>query len=140
MAFVESDRVQIRHFLGFSALFQQADPRLENAITAVQGPPNGTRPDSSTEAQVLALVTSLISIETKLSALWDQAVAVQVDEIRVDVARGRAMLCMEGRRLVAGLEAALGTHKRRDIFSSGASNPDGDAFGDFAYGIRGRNW
>jgi hypothetical protein len=137
MAFVEADRVAIRHFLCFSAIFLQADPRLENAITSVQATVDGgTRPTSDTELAIKAIVVSLVSVETKLANLWDQAQVTSVDEIKMDTYRGRAMLCAEGRRLVRGLEAALATHKRGDIFGSGTSNPTGDAFAEITTGKR----
>ncbi len=57
MAFAELDRVYIRKFLGFSAIFLQGDPRLENAITAIQSSADGgSRPDSSSENAVKALL------------------------------------------------------------------------------------
>lgn len=57
MSFQETDRVWIRHFLGYSALFLQADPRLENAITSIQAvAENGQRPDASSENFVKGLL------------------------------------------------------------------------------------
>ncbi len=139
MSFTETDRTNVRHFLCFSAIFQQADPRLENAITAVQATSDGgTRPDNSTELAIKATIVNLQAIEASLLALWPQAQVTVVDEVKLDAYRGRALLCAEGRRLVRGLEAALGTHKRGDIFGSGASNPTGDAFADIYTG--GRRW
>jgi hypothetical protein len=50
MSYAEVDRAYIRHFVGFGAIFLQAEPRLENAITATQSTSDGgARPDSSTE-------------------------------------------------------------------------------------------
>ena len=49
----ELDRTWIRHFAGFSAIFLQAYPRLEAAITASQSiADGGSRPDSSGENMV----------------------------------------------------------------------------------------
>ncbi len=57
MSFSELDRTYIRRFVGFGAIFVQAEPRLENAITAVQSTADGgTRPDASTENQIKAYV------------------------------------------------------------------------------------
>ena len=64
MAFAESDRVYIRHFLGFPALFLQADPRLEAAVTAVQALPQGARPDSSTENAIKGLIYGVAAVTT----------------------------------------------------------------------------
>ena len=60
MAWAEADRAVIRHYLGFSALFLQADPRLEAAIGAVQSlADGGTRPDNSTELQIRGWLAKL---------------------------------------------------------------------------------
>jgi len=57
MAFSETDRTWIRRYLGYSGIWLQAEPRLENAITAVQSlADNGTRPDASTENNVKGIV------------------------------------------------------------------------------------
>lgn len=48
--FSELDRSGIRWALGYSAIFLQADPSLENALTAVQSVADGgSRPDSNEE-------------------------------------------------------------------------------------------
>jgi hypothetical protein len=50
VSYSEVDRSWIRHFVGFGAIYLQAEPRLENAITATQSLADlGSRPDSSTE-------------------------------------------------------------------------------------------
>jgi hypothetical protein len=120
MAFTESNRVDIRRLLGFSANFVQADPRLENAITSVQAiSDGGTRPDNSTELAVKSFVTSLQTLETKLASFWDTATVGSVDEIKIDAARGSFFLRSEGRRLVTNLSVLLGLRgPRRDIFSA----------------------
>lgn len=57
MAYAELDRVYLRHFVGFGAIFMQAEPRLENAITATQSVADGgARPDSSTENFIKGLI------------------------------------------------------------------------------------
>ena len=57
MAFAETDRVWIRHFLGFSATFVQAEPLLEGAITAVQSTADGgSRADATTENYIKSVV------------------------------------------------------------------------------------
>jgi len=57
MAYSEQDRTIIRHFLGYPAIFLQAEPRLEAAITATQSVADGGgRPDSNTENYILGLV------------------------------------------------------------------------------------
>lgn len=57
MAFSETDRTWIRRYVGYGAIFIQAEPRLENAITATQSVADGgARPDASTENNIKGLV------------------------------------------------------------------------------------
>ncbi len=138
MAFIESDRVALRHFLGFSAIFLQADSRLESAISSVQSiADGGTRPTNDTELAIKAMVVNLFALEKQMMCLWAQASVSKADEITIDAYRGRQMLCAEGRRLVRGLEVALATRRRGDVFGQGHSHPNGDAFDAFTAGP---NW
>lgn len=118
MAWTEADRVKIRHYLGFAAIFLQADPRLESAITAVQSVADGgARPDNSTELHIRQILAKLAKVEEELEKLWPQMQAGVIDELKVDAVRATVMLRSEGRRLVHGLAAALSTSPRRDVFS-----------------------
>src|SRR6185312_3737480 len=55
--YLEQDRVWIRHYVGFGAIYLQAEPRLESAITATQSiADGGSRPDSSTENYIKSLI------------------------------------------------------------------------------------
>jgi hypothetical protein len=133
MSFSESDRVQVRHFLGFGAMFLQADPRLENAITAVQSVADGgTRPDNSTELLIKGLVTDCQTIEGALKALWNRVYVTSVtgtDGAQLDTFKGMVQLRSEGRRLVNGICRAMGLKgPRSDAFAAATPNPDGDPF------------
>ena len=126
MAWSEADRATLRHYLGFPALFHQAEPRLENAIRSVQGEADGgTRPDNSTEMQIRGWLAQLARVEAQLEEVWDEAEALKVDELGIDPARALALLRMEGRRVVGNLARALGTVPRHDVFSSPAFGDDG---------------
>ena len=140
MAWTESDRATIRHYLGFAAIFLQADPRLELAISSVQSSsdPGGTRPDNSTETQIRGWLADLATVDSNLKNLWSKSLALKVDELSVDPVRGMIMLRMEGRRLVNNIATALSTRPRRDVFSSISSNFDGDTFEDLYEGSYGR--
>ena len=130
MAWTEADRVLLRHYLGFSAIFLQADPRLEQAITAVQATsvPGGTRPDDSTERQIRRWLGQLAKIEARLEEIWDEAEALKVEGLGVDPYRAMALLRAEGRRVVAGIGRALATRPAHDVFSSAAPDADGPTF------------
>lgn len=122
MAFLESDRVQIRMFLGYSALYLQADPRLESAITAIQSTTDGgTRPDSSSETQAKSLITSLQGIDTSLNTLDTFLGAVKADEATLSTVREDMRLRMKGRALVHRLGRIFDTRPRADIFGPAES-------------------
>jgi hypothetical protein len=130
MAWIEADRALLRHYLGFSAIFLQADPRLEQAITSVQSQavPGGTRPDDSTERQIRGWLAQLAKIERRLEEVWDEAEALKVSDLGVDPYRAVALLRSEGRRIVAGIARALATRPVHDVFSSAAPDPEGATF------------
>ncbi|HEY1697978.1 MAG TPA: hypothetical protein VGG39_37720 [Polyangiaceae bacterium] len=131
MAWTEADRATIRSYLGFPALFLQADPRLEAAMTAVLAiADNGTRPDNSTELQIRGWLAQLASIETRLESLWDEAEALKVDELGVDPMRAMVMLRAEGRRIVGRVARALGTSPRHDVFTGAEPKPHGSPYPD----------
>jgi hypothetical protein len=130
MAWSEADRATLRHYLGFPALFHQAEPRLENAIRSVQSEADGgTRPDNSTEMQIRGWLAQLARVEARLEEVWDEAEALKVDELGIDPARALALLRSEGRRVVGNLARALGTVPRHDVFSC----PDFNAHGTFEF-------
>jgi hypothetical protein len=131
MAWTEADRATIRSYLGFPALFLQADPRLEAAMTAVQSEADGgVRLDGSTETQIRVWLTQLAKVESRLEELWDEAEALKVDELGVDPMRAMALLRAEGRRVVGRIARALGTAPRHDVFTGAEPNPHGSPYAD----------
>lgn len=129
MAWTEADRATLRSYLGFPALFLQADPRLEAAMTAVLAQADhGTRPDDSTELQIRGWLAQLAKIESRLQDLWDEAEALKVDELGIDPMRALALLRAEGRRIVGRIARALGTAPRHDVFSGAESRPHGSPY------------
>lgn len=158
MSFSEVDRVWIRHFGGWGAVFSQADPRLEGSVTGIQSVADGgSRPDSSSENYVKSCiygsaanagtsgvtigsaaqnvvfatpaVRGLIQIEQQIAALDILNGAAEVDEVKVDSAREMIRQRMEGRRLVYAMCRMLGMKGPRvDVFSSGVTTEDSDPF------------
>jgi|ERR1041385_3464732 hypothetical protein len=132
--FAESDRVKIRKWLGFSAIFLQADPVLENAITSVQAiADGGSRPNDSTVVAIKDYLTKLDSIESQWMLLTTEGgmQGGQVDELKIDPLRGLQGLCKIGRMYVGFIADALATRPHRDVFvapqlmsSGGYSQPD----------------
>lgn len=140
MAFLESDRVQFRYFLGWANIFLQADPRMEAAISTIQAvqdmqaaaafgydpgtvtpDPNavgGTRPDSSAENQAKFVISQLIAVDAAIVNLATMQGAGQVGEIKVDPVREDRRLRNVGRMLVGRLAKMIDTQPRADVFST----------------------
>jgi hypothetical protein len=113
MAWTESDRAILRHYLGFSALFLQADPRLELAITSVQSKADGgVRPDDSTERLIRGWLAQLARLERRFEELWDEAEALKLDSLGVDPYRALSMLRSEGRRVVGNVARSVTVRPR----------------------------
>jgi len=119
VAFSEGDRVQIRTYLGFGSLYLQADPRLENAITAIQSVADGgTRPTNDAELAAKAILVDLHDIDVRIKALRDQQAATEVvGELRLDAAREQARLRSEGRIYIHRLARMLDTFPRADAYA-----------------------
>jgi hypothetical protein len=129
VAWTEADHAEIRHYLGFAALFLQADSRLETAIGSVQSKADGgTREDNSTELQIRRWIAGLARIEQRLADIWEVAEGEKVEELGVDPYRGMALLRAEGRRLVGNIARVLSTSPRHDVFSAAEPNPHGSTF------------
>lgn len=116
--FTELDRVKIRTYLGFGSLYLQLDPRLENAITALQSVADGgTRPTNDAETMAKSLVTSLEAVDAAITGLRDQQGATElVGELTLDATREMLRLRSEGRMLVHRLARMLDTFPRSDVF------------------------
>jgi hypothetical protein len=50
---------------------------------------------------------------------------IQVDDVKLDAARGDAVLCKKARRIVGHIAYALSTVPRRDIYSAPPVDPAG---------------
>ena len=123
----ESDRVQIRHFMGAGTTFLQLFPKLENAITVTQSTADGgSRPDNSTELFVKSIVVDLQAVESKLKDLHLQVQVVEANskEIVLNVAQGIYLLKSEGRRMIGNLSRVLACAPVWDAFSSQAPSAD----------------
>lgn len=157
MAYAELDRSYIRHFVGYGAIFIQADPRLENAITATQSVADlGARPDSSTENVIKGLIygvaavvgvavtpggtaqsgpfaqpaqRGLLQLEQSIANLDPLIGVLRAEEATLDTAREGIRLKMEGRRLCHAMARMLGMRGvRADVFSSAPVIIDADPF------------
>lgn len=114
MALTATQRADVRLTLGWPAQFHQTNSRLEQAMNALD-----TEPEH--EAQVIALLASVVDIDTKLVDAHKRLKAVKVGSINLDTLRSEiAGLRMEGRRFVARLASILGVPTQNDYFGSSA--------------------
>lgn len=113
----ESERVQIRRWLGYSAMYASRDPTLESAIASAHSiADGGSRPDNSTELAVRGWLVELSTIESKWKELYEQMQAHKVEDTTVDPLRGLAGLFKIGRMYVGHLSDVLSTPPKRDVF------------------------
>lgn len=118
MAFTETERVQIRRWLGFPALFLQQNPRLESAMTAVQSiADGGARPDSTTEVAIRGYLATLATYEARWADMREAFEASKTDELVTDHARAQMMLERTMRIYVGHIGDALDTSPARDVFT-----------------------
>jgi len=119
MAFTEADRVQIRQYVGWTAIFLQAQPLLESAITTIQAKADGgNMVDNSTELLVKGLIIQLQAVDAKLFQI-DCLGANQVGNIQQDNIRARMVVQQYGRMLVGRLCTVLSLEGPiSDCFSS----------------------
>lgn len=104
--------MQIRKYLGWSERFHQTDSRLEQAMNALDGSQSD---DARTD--VLATLTKVADIDTRLTGALDSLGALQVGSIKLPGALEIGMLRSEGRRLIGGIAALMGVEVRHDYFS-----------------------
>lgn len=109
MALTNSQKADIRLYLGWSARFLQVDSQLEGAIAAVQN-------DAAHEAQLTALLVEVANIDTKLKAAYPRLQASKVGSIELNSGE-IGMLRSEGRRFVGRMASVLGVDVRNDVFS-----------------------
>ena len=133
-AWTEYQRASVRRWLGYGALYLQADPRLETAMTTVLAVSDGgTRPDSSTQQMIIGWLTLLdgqpgagsapaaASIEGQWLATLPVMFVGSADNgsAKTDAIRGLFGLFKVGRLYVRNICFALGfTAPLHDIFSS----------------------
>lgn len=139
-AWTEDEKARIRAYLGYPSLFTQYEPRLENAIRAVQSTADGgALPSTATQDRMREGLTSIASIEQKITALYCslQLLEAGTEAVRLDSARAMMMLRSEGQRLIkVYLGIPLDTQPRRDYFFSGEGSIgsgawQGSPFGSF---------
>lgn len=106
-----TEKARLRLYLGWSARFHQFDSRLEQAFSAIE-----SEPDDATRDLIVAVMTSLDDVRTRIVDAYSRLKARVVGSITLPGAEEIAMLRSEGRRLVGQIAATLGVAVRHDIF------------------------
>jgi hypothetical protein len=125
--FTPSERDHIREWLAFARIFQDSDPQLDAAITAVQSQADGgTQPDNVTEVRVRGYLTQLAALDVAIDGELGCVGTVQVGNIHQDKARGVLMIERRQRVYVGRIADALSMKPYRDVTQAKESMPGGD--------------
>lgn len=117
MALEDSDKAQIRMYLGYSGKYFQVDSILEQAMISVSA-------DSDLQTLLLQQVARCQDVDAKLQAADNRQKLQSADQGAI-VYRGPtelAALRSQGRMAVGRLAALLGVPVRHDAFSSSLAN------------------
>ena len=127
MAFTETQRVEIRHSLGYPDVFQGSNLRLESAIDVIGG-----RAEAQTKVE--AILASIAAIDTELNptnaeGVWTQDGVKKADEVEFFGTSGSGNaseleMRKRGRMYVARLSIIFGVPIAHDIFSEGGYQDD----------------
>lgn len=112
MAFTETQKVEIRTWLGWSERFHQENTALEMAMSAVGQ-------IAEAQAKVEEILTKLDSIETAITSALGRLKALKVGSIGLPGEKEIAVLRQEGRRWVGKLADRFGVDVEDDVFSPG---------------------
>jgi hypothetical protein len=107
-----TQKAQVRTYLGWSPRYGGTDSALENAFAALVLEPEH-------EVIVIALLTDLAGIETKLLDSHKRLKAVKVGSIELDAFKTEIIgLRSEGMRLTGKLSVGLGVERRHNVFGT----------------------
>lgn len=107
MALTDAQKASARYYLGYPDRYQETFFRLRSNLD-----------DLSDDAVTLVggLLTSLASIDTKLTSSWDRQKVSKAEEITLAGPDEIRALRGEGRRLVGRLAATLNVPVHADVF------------------------
>ncbi|MEO8095793.1 MAG: hypothetical protein ABI632_12805 [Pseudolysinimonas sp.] len=129
MAYTEAERVQVRRWLGYPAVYSQSfrglEDSLDRSLSIAQG---GVHTDNSTELAVRGYLANLATIEASWLAYLTQMEVDTADENRIDSLRGLAGVKQIGRMYVGFLADTLDTRPLRDVFMPAVADPQGGAW------------
>jgi hypothetical protein len=117
MALTETEKAQIRLYLGWSMRHFQDDPRLEMAFNAV-----------TPEAEVIirAELTACILFDTRIDAATKRFKAAEVGSITLQGETELGLLRSLGREHVGRIASTMGVEVKHDVFSGSAPGGQGN--------------
>lgn len=115
---------------GWSRLYKQSYPKLENAMNAIRSlAEGGTQEDDSAVLQVIAWLANLTTLETQeLNLACEMSVLTAgTDKVTLDAAgRGLYGLRKLQRKYIGMIYDTLSTAIYRDVFSTPIKSPDAE--------------
>lgn len=115
MAFTEQQRVDIRMYMGYPALYLQVYSLLEMAMDAIEQV-------ADSQQRVIDLLASLGVVDAQITDAYNRIQADQVGEMKIGRMSEINILRSEGRRLVGRLSAILNVEPRLDAFGEAKRN------------------
>lgn len=124
MNFTETERANLRAYLGFSKLFTDFNSRLEVAMNVIEQLDD----DDATITRIRSVLDTLSSLDDKLEELHCTAFVEMAgsDKVKINSIRAIQMLKMEGRRYIQQLAIALGCQPMKDYYSPAPLNESWD--------------
>ena len=101
MAFTDTQRAQIRYWLGWPAVFRQTFSELEQAMSAI-----ATFPE--TQVLIEGDLANLANLETLIQGVYQRLQATEVGTIRLEAQKELMTLRSEGRRFSGRIARTLG--------------------------------
>lgn len=112
MALTETQRDQVRQYVGWTFRFRQTDSQLELALNAVDQ-------DTTVQATVIVILGQLATIDTAITDAYSRIQAkALVGEVELMESQEISILRSEGRRFVGRLAGYLGVPVYQDVYSS----------------------
>ena len=114
MALTNSQRAQVRRYLGFSLTAQGSVSLFESALDGLDTADDG----GATEALVVGMLEDLADIETDINTFRHLAMAAEAgDGVSVDYARAVAVSKIDGWRLARQIGDVIGVEPIRNVFA-----------------------
>ena len=112
MAFTATQKVQVRRYLGYAARDFQTNTVMERAFAVIEA-------DAAVEAEAVAILASLVDVDTKLLDCHKRLKASALGSIRLRESGELRDLKSEGRRFVQRLSNLFGVPVAAPSFGYG---------------------